>query len=64
VTSAFDAPKTDKKTGKSYMVKFIDDASAYLRLDNICRDGHDAKFLIQVELVFIRLCFERLLVTT
>jgi hypothetical protein len=46
------------------MVKFIDDASAYLRLDNICRDGHDAKFLIQVELVFIRLCFERLLVTT
>ncbi len=60
VTSTFDAPREDKKTGKSHMAKFVDDASAYLRLDNICRDGHDAKSLIQAELDFLRLCFGRL----
>jgi hypothetical protein len=59
-TTTFREPKTDKKTGETKMVEFVNDASAYTRLDNICRSGQNCKSVIQAELDFLRQGFEHL----
>lgn len=59
-TTSFSEPKTDKETGETKNVEVINDATAYARLDNICRDGPNCKSLVPEELDFLRQCFNRL----
>ncbi len=57
VTSTFDEPLKNKKTGEVEHVTVVNDVSAYDRIDNICRGSN--KPLIKAELDFLRRCFER-----
>lgn len=59
-TGMISEPALDKETGETTMVEKVNDATAYIRLDNICRDGQNAKSVVQGELDFLRACFSRL----
>ncbi len=60
VTSSFLEPKKNKRTDKTEMVEVINDATAYTRLENICRDGAASKSLIREELDYLRQCYTQL----
>ncbi len=57
VTSSIWEPKLNKKSGIKEKVEIINDATAYTRIENICRTGPESKSLIQEELDFLELCF-------
>ncbi|WP_306047741.1 hypothetical protein [Nioella sp. MMSF_3534] len=59
-TTTFRETKNDKRSGVSKAVQTINDATAYGRLDNTCREGPNCKSLIREELDFLRQCFARL----
>lgn len=60
VTSSFKQPKLNKKTDEEEQVEIVNDATAYTRIENICRTGPKSKSLIQEELDFLKRCFTHL----